>query len=58
MACTRCITPMIKFLTEKLKIPSSNHAHKIVKGTLWVEVSALSEHLDPSELPLCNRAEV
>lgn len=37
MVCTWCITPMIKFFTEKLKTPSSNHTHKIVKDTLWVE---------------------
>lgn len=31
--CMMYHTPM-NFFTEKLKIPSSNHAHKIVKDTL------------------------
>lgn len=40
MVCTWCITPMIKFLIEKLKIQSSNHTHKIIKDTLWLEALA------------------
>lgn len=40
MVCIWCITAMTKFFIEKLKIQSSNHTHKIIKDTLWLEALA------------------
>lgn len=43
-------TPM-NFFTEKLRIPSSNHARKIVKDTLWVEALLFVWEFRPFLIP-------